>query len=180
MDETEKQQQPIIKKKFAEFVQLHGDLYEELTTPINNADYKLFKRDYTRSIVLTGVFCLFLLGLIGVAFSYADNNEPAIIITLVALIAMGVSLYFMYSTKKLLDQKKKFHIKGVISNKSKIPLVLAGERTHRIHTIEISERKNMTVTEKEYYQFTLGDIIHVEAFSADGTYRRKIKLLARI
>jgi hypothetical protein len=163
------------QEKYSSFTDKHGELYQKLIVPMDEADRKSVRNYYRFFTIFLSLFVvLFFVILIFNFPSSAEEYLPA-----VAMPAFLVTAFIMLynARKKTLTNSVKTVIKGVITDK-----IMESKKRGYNYIIQISNNDKINITPKDFNKFTFGDIVQIEILGNPGgtIVSRKLSLIGKV
>jgi len=162
----EKQLGSEFKATYEKFASEHGDLYEKLSVPMDDADRHAVNKYHNVVIIIVFPFAAGFFALL--YFNFPADWEDSIAAFFFGLIVAVAIVWSFHTRKKLLANNEKVIVKGVITYKR-----ITNEDDSKTYYITISGKDSIAVSRADYNKFNHGDIVKLEAL---GTLAAPVKL----
>jgi protein-S-isoprenylcysteine O-methyltransferase Ste14 len=163
------------QEKYSPFTDEHGELYQKLTVPMDEADRKSVRNYYRFFIIFLSLFVVLFFVILFFKFPSSTVDYLRSVGIAAFLVTAFVMLY--NARKKTLANSVKTVIKGVITDKIK-----ESKKRGYNYIIQISNNDKINITPKDYGKFTFGDIVQIELLGNPGStvVNRKLTLIGKV
>jgi hypothetical protein len=141
--------------EYRQFVEKHGELYENTQAPLDESDKKKYKGFFIAAVVVLSIFVI----LFAVTFHFnPPNNIRDIFYAVVMAFFIIYSFVWSYRMKqKAMRNGTKEVVKGVITR-----MYVKTNGKEERYTVKISERDDIRILLTDYEKYSVGDIVQIE------------------